>query len=257
GWRSPDSKMTFQTNGSVHHSGVANEHDTIALLNEHGVFAETVTHLGGTRNKADAMAGATPISIKHKAGLKNGSFDWVNTSQTDALLDSSRFDDFRAFVGIARNWGTAEREAIVTETRDLFNEVCSDALDSITSETLTAWLRSELIDANHGMSMVINDTAAQRCYIMGHDALLSARCLQDGWTAHLVSGKGMTSRRIVLKRMGQTIDTGLRLRVTSNNGIRAFLGLSKANRNSQVVLKLQQDKVAAMINDADAQVLCY
>lgn len=249
--------MTFQTNGSVHHSGVANEHDTIALLNEHGVFAETVTHLGGTRNKADAMAGATPISIKHKAGLKNGSFDWVNTSQTDALLDSSRFADFRSFVGNARNWGTAEREAIVTETRDLFNEVCSDALDSITSETLTAWLRSELIDANHGMSMVINDTAAQRCYIMGHDALLSARCLQDGFTAHLVSGKGMTSRRIVLKRMGQTIDTGLRLRVTSNNGIRAFLGLSKANRNSQVVLKLQQDKVAAMINDADAQVLCY
>jgi hypothetical protein len=249
--------MTFQTNGSVHHSGVANEHDTIALLNEHGVFAETVTHLGGTRNKADAMSGATPISIKHKAGLKNGSFDWVNTSQTDALLDSTRFDDFRSFVGNARNWGTAEREAIVTETRDLFNEVCSDALDSITSETLTAWLRSELIDANHGMSMVINDTAAQRCYIMGHDALLSARCLQDGFTAHLVSGKGMTSRRIVLKRMGQTIDTGLRLRVTSNNGIRAFLGLSKANRNSQVVLKLQQDKVAAMINDADAQVLCY
>jgi hypothetical protein len=107
------------------------------------------------------------------------------------------------------------------------------------------------------MSMVINDTAAQRCYIMGHDALLSARCLQDGFTAHLVSGRGTTSRRIVLKRMGQTIDTGLRLRVTSNNGIRAFLGLSKANRNSQVVLKLQQDKVAAMINDADAQVLCY
>lgn len=249
--------MTFQTNGSVHHSGVANEHDTIALLNEHGVFAETVTHLGGTRNKADAMAGATPISIKHKAGLKNGSFDWVNTSQTDALLNSSRFDDFRAFVGIARNWDTAEREAIVTETRDLFNEVCADALETITSETLTAWLRSELITANHGMSMVINDTAAQRCYIMGHDALLSVRCLEDGWTAHLVSGKGMTSRRIVLKRMGQTIDTGLRLRVTSNNGIRAFLGLSKANRNSQVVLKLQQDKVAAMINDADAQVLCY
>ena len=249
--------MTFQTNGSVHHSGVANEHDTIDLLNDHQVFTETVTHLGGTRNKADAMAGTKRISIKHKAGLKNGSFDWVNTSQTDALLDSSRFDDFRAFVGIARNWGTAEREAIVTETRDLFNEVCADALESITSETLTAWLRSELITANHGMSMVINDTAAQRCYIMGHDALLSVRCLEDGWTAHLVSGKGMTSRRIVLKRMGQTIDTGLRLRVTSNNGIRAFLGLSKANRNSQVVLKLQQDKVAAMINDADAQVLCY
>lgn len=249
--------MTFQTNGSVHYSGVANEHDTIALLNEHKVFSETVTHLGGTRNKADAQAGSTPISIKHKAGVRNGSFDWVNTSQTDALLDSALFSDFRSFIANARTWGAAEREALVEETRDLFNEVCNGALDSITPETLTAWLLQELVAANHGMSMVINDTAARRCYIMGHDALLSARLLQDGYTAHLVSGRGNTSRRIVLKRLGQTIDTGLRLRVTSNNGIRAFLGLSKANRNSQVVLKLQQDKVAALINDADAQVLCY
>ena len=249
--------MTFQTNGSVHHSGVANEHDTIALLNARKVFAETVTHLGGTRNKADAMAGATPISIKHKAGLKNGSFDWVNTSQTDALLDSARFEDFRAFVGNARQWGTAERSAIVEETRDLFNEVCNDALNAFTSETLTAWLVQELITANHGMSMVINDTAAQRCYVMGHDTIRAARCLSAGYTAHLVSGKGTTSRRIVLKGNGETLDLGLRLRVTSNNGIKAFLGLSKANRNSQVVLKLQQDKVAALVSDASPQVLEY
>jgi hypothetical protein len=181
----------------------------------------------------------------------------VNTSQTDALLDSSRFEDFRSFISTARNWGAAERTAIVEETRDLFNEVCSDALNAITSETLTAWLISELIDANHGMSMVINDTAAQRCYVMGHDTIRAARCLSAGYTAHLVAGKGTTSRRIVLKGNGETLDLGLRLRVTSNNGIKAFLGLSKANRNSQVVLKLQQDKVAALVADAAPQVISY
>jgi len=157
--------MTFQTNGSVHHSGVANEHDTIALLNASNLFAETVTHLGGTRNKADAMAGATPISIKHKAGLKNGSFDWVNTSQTDALLDSARFDDFRAFIAAARGWDKEQRTAMVEETRDLLNEVCSDALDAITADALTAWVTEQVVDANHGMVMAVTDTNARRCYV--------------------------------------------------------------------------------------------
>jgi len=40
------------------------------------------------------------------------------------------------------------------------------------------------------------------------------------------------------------------LRVTSNNGIKAFMGLSKANRNSQVVLKLQQDRVQNLVDTA-------
>ena len=228
----------FQTNGSTHHEGVANEHDTIALLNAHQVFAETLTHLGGTRNKADAMAGTKPVSIKH-------------TSQIAALLDSTRFDDFRAFVANARQWDTAQREAIVTETRDLFNEVCSDALDAIDPAALTAWLRSELIEANHGMAMAITDTKAATCYVMEHDSIRAARLLADGYVAQVEKGRGMTSRKVTLRRDYHTVEVGLRLRVTSNNGIRAFLGLSKANRNSQVVLKLQQDRVDQLVAGSD------
>jgi len=52
-------------------------------------------------------------------------------------------------------------------------------------------------------------------------------------------------------------DCGLRLRVTSNNGINAFLGNSKANRNSQVVIKLQQDKVANLLQQVNAQKVTY
>ena len=46
------------------------------------------------------------------------------------------------------------------------------------------------------------------------------------------------------------MDTGLRLRLTSNNGIKAFLGLSKANKSSQVVLKLQQDGISNLLETA-------
>ena len=251
GWRSPASNMGFQTNGSVHHEGVANEHDTIALLNASNLFTETVTHLGGTKHKADAMAGATPISIKHKAGLKNGSFDWVNTSKTDDLLDSARFEDFRDFISAARGWDKEHRVSLVDHTRDLLNEVCSDALDAITPDALTAWVTEQVVNANHGMVMAVTDTNARRCYVCDHDALQVARLLNDGYSAHLVSGRGVTSRKVVLVKGDDTVDCGLRIRVTSNNGIQAFLGLSKANRNSQIVLKLQQDRVDNLVATAD------
>jgi hypothetical protein len=56
---------------------------------------------------------------------------------------------------------------------------------------------------------------------------------------------------------GEVYDCGLRLRVTSNNGINAFLGTSKANRNSQVVIKLQQDKVKQLLQQIGAEVTTY
>jgi hypothetical protein len=56
---------------------------------------------------------------------------------------------------------------------------------------------------------------------------------------------------------GNVYDCGLRLRVTSNNGINAFLGASKANRNSQVVIKLQQDKVGKLLQEVNARCDAY
>ena len=140
---------------------------------------------------------------------------------------------------------------MVEETRDLLNEVCSDALDAITADALTAWVTDQVVNANHGMVMAVTDTNARRCYVCDHDALQVARLLRDGYTARLVSGRGMTSRKVVLVKGSETVDCGLRIRVTSNNGVKAFLGLSKANRNSQVVLKLQQDRVDNLVATAD------
>ena len=79
-----------------------------------------------------------------------------------------------------------------------------------------------------------------------------------GYDVELVSTKrAKSSRKIVFKNGNHVINTGLRLRVTSNNGINAFLGLSKANKNSQVVVKLQQDAVGQLVKDANADVYNY
>ena len=101
------------------------------------------------------------------------------------------------------------------------------------------------------MAMVITDTLTDKMYICEHEAIESVRLLNDGYVAELVKGKGSTSRKVALCKGDHTVDTGLRLRLTSNNGITAFLGLSKANKNSQVVLKLQQDSVGRVLETAE------
>ena len=241
--------MTFKTDGSTHTHGVKNEHETIAILNERGIFNEQVTHLGGTKNKADAIAGSKKISIKHKKGINNGSFDWVNTSKVEALTNRDQFQDFLSEVASYRF--TDEAVSQVEPMRESFANLCRVGLDSIQSDDLTAWLHDQLINVNSNMAMVITDTLTDKMYICEHDAIESVRLLNDGYVAELVKGKGSTSRKVAVCKGDHTVDTGLRLRLTSNNGITAFLGLSKANKNSQVVLKLQQDSVVRVLETAE------
>ncbi len=247
----------FKTNGSTHFEGIANEHQTIDLLNEHRVYADQVTHKGGTKNKADAVAGKINISIKHKKGLRNGSFDWVNTSQVEQLVNRNKFNQFKQWIAAKRSSGEDLTEQ-VDGVRIVFNILCNSVLNQISSADLTAWLKKVLIEDNEDFSMVINDTNANRCYVAPHHGIRSCVLLNDGFVAELVEGKGSTSRKVVLRKGEFVHDTGLRLRVTSNNGIKAFLGISKANKSSQVVLKLQQDKVQDLVNGAEGvQVIAY
>jgi len=241
-------KSMFKTDGSVHNSGIKNELDTIAFLNEAGIFKDEVKHLGGTKNKADAMAGNVPISIKHKKGLKNGSFDWVNTSKVDSLVNVGRFSDFLLLVDLYRN--TPEAAAQVEPMRSAFANHCEKELDGISSEDLTAWLHQVLVRDNAGMVMAINDTESKELHMVEDSGIMSVRLLKSGYRAELVKGRGKSSRKVIFKSSDSEIDTGLRLRLTSNNGIKAFLGMSKANKNSQIVLKLQQDNIKGLINTA-------
>ena len=241
----------IKTDGSVHTSGIKNELNTIDFLNETGLFAEEVKHFGGTKSKADAKAGDVNISIKHKKGLKNGSFDWVNTSKIDGLVDTKEFEDFILLTKLYRDTDQAEKQ--VENFRQYFASHCNNQLNAIKSDDLTAGLKQVMLEANHGMVMVINDTEAKQVHIVKEENLKTVDLLKRGWTAEFQRDwKGQSSRKVILRSSitGAIMDTGLRLRLTSNNGIKAFLGLSKANKNSQVVLKLQQDNISELLNTA-------
>ena len=72
------------------------------------------------------------------------------------------------------------------------------------------------------------------------------------------TGRGKGSRKVIFIKDGVEYDYGIRLRITCNNGVTAFLGLSKANRNSQVVIKVQQDSVHKLVKQwVDCTTICY
>ena len=248
----------FKTNGSTHYEGIANEHAVIELLNNRNYYDSPVTHLGGTKNKADAMAGSTPISIKRKKGLRNGSFDYVNTSKDNGIIDRTIYTHFWQFVAECRKNSITPD---IMEVRSWYSKCCEAALAKITSEQLRGFLQ-DVCDKQEGFELVVADTEANTLYIIDHAATPLVKLLRDGYTPHLVAGRGQSSRKIIfsapgkdINDIGSGVDIGLRLRVTSNNGIKAMLGLSKANKNSQTVIKLQQDNVQQFVKDSSPAIV--
>ena len=239
----------FNTTGQVHFSGIKNEHETIKLLNEWKIYSDTVTHLGGTKQKEDAEAGKQGISIKHKKGLNSGSFDWVNTSKTFPLIADGHFDTFNTWVRVIRNSKTDLQQNSIDVVRDEFNRVCNLGLKLIRQSDLQAFVINSLFN---DLDVVINDTKAGVLYHTPNYGLRSVQLIEKGFEVETVpTDKISTSRKLVLRRGVYTVDTGLRLRLTSNNGIKAMLGISKANKTSIPVLKLQQDNIQRLVNSAD------
>jgi hypothetical protein len=198
------------------------------------------------------------ISIKRKDGITNGSFDWFNTSAYNDVLGDT-FNHFVSNMAELRSLPESLRsdEEFVLKIRDNFNQLCDLALDNLTSAEITDILRRGLIDANCGFDVVINDTKTSELYVFSADQHPAHDYIANGYSI-VLKGNGKSSRMVYfVDADGNVYDCGLRLRVTSNNGINAFLGNSKANRNSQVVIKLQQDKVAKLLEESAAQVYKY
>ena len=249
----------YKTNGSTHYEGIANEHAVIELLNNRNYFDCPVTHLGGTKNKADAMAGNVPISIKRKKGLANGSFDWVNTSDINGIIDRTVFTDYFRFIKYSRE-NSVKHD--ISAVRDWYSKCCEAALSKITSTQITKFLKEHVCDKQDGFKLVVADTEADTLFIIDHERTPLARLLKQQYKPVLVEGRGKSSRKIIFIAPGKTIndigsgiDIGLRFRCTSNNGIKAMLGLSTANKNSQTVIKIQQDKVQQFVNDSSPTIV--
>jgi len=248
----------YNTVGLSHREGVKNEGNTAFIMNEKKMYPHPVELRGGTKCKEDAVAGDKKISIKRKDGITNGSFDWFNTSAYNDALGNT-FDHFISNMKELRQMPESLRsdEEFVLKIRDSFNQLCESVLDTLTSAQVTDILRRGLIEPNRNFDVAINDTKTCELYVFDAEEHPAYDYIQKGYSI-VLKGNGKSSRMVYfVDQQGKVYDCGLRLRVTSNNGINAFLGTSKANRNSQVVIKLQQDKVKQLLQQVGARVTVY
>jgi hypothetical protein len=246
----------FKTDGSVHYEGVQNELDTVKFLNEIGRYEDEVIHFGGTKQVSDAKAGDKCITIKRKKGISNGSFDWVNTTKYNNIF-GSHFDNFLIDVKEHRKMPENLRKVAKDFIKKDFSNLCNSAVDYLTSETVINIIK-ETFKKQEGYDVVINDIKDRSVYIFSVQDHPVLKLIEDGYSVKLVNTRGAkSSRKIVLERNGDEVDSNLRIRVTSNNGITAFLGLSKSNNNSSIVVKLQQDSVHKMLLNTQKEQYTY
>ena len=237
----------FKTDGSVHYSGIANEGKTAEILNEINYFDDEVKTVGGTKHKEDAIAGSLKLSAKDKKKLSSGSFDWVNTSRYNHIFNT-HFDGFKDMVNILRKEEEYFRQHAVDGVRQQFASLCNDAFDSLTKDQVCDLIVDAISD---GIDFVfVNDKENSVLYQFDPEHHPAIKLSRECDTVKLVTPtKAKSSRKVIFIKDGVEYDYGIRLRVTSNNGINAFLGLSKSNKNSQVVLKLQQDAVHKLVKE--------
>jgi hypothetical protein len=241
----------FTTTGEVHHGGIQNELDVIDVLNEANIYPTPVTHAGGTQNKADAYAGEVGISIKRKRDLNNGSYDYLNSTVPVSTLPYIDLIDVWKEETLALA-PTQENKEIAKQA---FNVVSSFVLSTIDSNTLTA-IVSDTFQAQAGMDIAITDQQTESLYLFSADDMEVPQLLKAGYKAQIVQTKNIvTSRKIVFVKDGDIRDVGLRIRLVTNNGVGAMMGMSKANKTSSVVVKIQQDKVGRMVHNTPHKVI--
>jgi len=250
----------------VHHTGVQNEKDLVKFQNENqdNAINKRLTgqsanqqcvwrQVGGTKHTEDAVAtttnddGSTQV---HKISIKNhktGTWDWLNTTQAvpDAL--KTRLIEFKE-----AHYGAE----ITPELRKQFADLFVSFIDSLDSATVKAILLRIFLE--YPEHILVNDKKINSLIMFGKNNMLNpAAGPQDvKYVLKQASARGKTSRQIwIQKSNGEEVNTHLRLRLTTNNGITALLGHSSANRTSAACIKIQQDKTDDFIESCSDKII--
>tara|TARA_R110002126_G_scaffold84820_1_gene205868 strand:- start:12 stop:806 length:795 start_codon:yes stop_codon:yes gene_type:complete len=255
--------MTFKTDGSSHRGGVKSENKIVSLMQSSPEKAAvlcniplknggyTVVRRGGTKYKEDFIVcfpdqKNIKISHKHKKRLTSGSFDFVNTSGHPLLSNLKE---------LSKN--LRKGSFSVCSARNKFNAGCKSLLDTMTSDEIIQILRDCIVKPYSKIDRISIESAEQNTIFSfdPQDLPLFNALKMEGVNVEL-TGRGKTSRMIKFfdKEKSAISVPSLRIRVCSNNGIKAMLGINPKgkNNNSTPVIKIQQDSVHKLVENISA-----
>lgn len=250
--------MVYNTTGEVHRAGVQNEHDVIKMLNsednaitdhlksKHG--ADIIfEHKGGTQGVDDAVAVGKDgeklggISAKNLGG-GGGTYDWTNTSKIPDK-DSIK-KPLKQFKDKYHDMTEERFKDIETTLREERDNIVNQYLHKLPGEYIKKML-SDLYE-RYSEYVIVNHIKNEQyiCYEKNIENFKEFVGFPE-WDYYLKFAKAKNSAMIWRKNpeTGEEVCTNLRLRITLNNGLTAFFGLSVKNKTSIPCLKLQQDSV--------------
>tara|TARA_Y100000590_G_C15651460_1_gene988909 strand:- start:359 stop:1147 length:789 start_codon:yes stop_codon:yes gene_type:complete len=247
--------MPYNTTGASHRDGVSNEQKIVQFLNStadekalklKSLFRPNLNlqfvQIGGTKSVSDmdirditTGQKVCGVSIKNH---KQGSYDYVNTSKLGDYLPAAIVSTLKEGVKAIKGKYFGQEDKLPearTEVATLLEQAFTQFNDAIIRQVI-----QEINDRNPRL-VIINDIANKqlKCYLDSSFTELSAEPYKSTNVYTLKTTRAKTSRQI----MRNGIVTNLRLRVSLNNGVKALLGLSKANKYSIPVIKIQQDSV--------------
>jgi hypothetical protein len=250
--------MGFKTDGSSHHEGISNEKSIVDFINTRSTTIRDVicptghraVHAGGTKRRDDVVImdsnsnQTTTISVKnHKNG---GTFDFKNATKVPRAIGwfSSLDADLRNF---KIKCGPVKTEAEAEACRDEFNKVFSKTLRTFEHDDEKIRLVLDDAISNQSEYTIINDVKNQE-YVL----LRTPRPSHfQGWEYFLKINESeeVTSAGIWRRcPHGKEVNTHIRLRCVSNNGVRAFFGVGeRSNKSASPCIKTQNDGVEEYI----------
>tara|TARA_B100000886_G_scaffold272922_1_gene196840 strand:+ start:502 stop:1440 length:939 start_codon:yes stop_codon:yes gene_type:complete len=257
--------MPYNTNGGSHRDGVSNEKKIVTHLNTsngrslnlHTLFGMEglqFIQIGGTKSVSDMdilTAQGEKVSGVSIKNHKQGSYDYVNTSKLGQYLPGSVVESIKAGISAIKAEYAGD-EARLPEARRAVESVLEAAFAQMSSEVIKSIL--QVINVRNPKLVMINDIKDKKlkCYHESSFTELSAEPYKASNTYALKSTRAKSSRQIT--RNG--VVTNLRLRIVLNNGVKALLGLSKSNKYSIPVIKIQQDNVNAVLAETTMYSSC-
>jgi hypothetical protein len=240
--------MAYSTDGSVHTKSIENENnlkleleslDNEDQLKIFGEKIESVTHLGGTRNKADIILTTESgkiisISDKSKKNIKTGSYDYVNTSQNIQNLFPNCYDVYKQ-----------GKESLDNKFKQIMVDTISSELNNIDNNVLTDFIFNNVIYHYLDTKVCFTDIKTKTSYLFNGEDFEFIRLYKEGYKFKIKTSNAQ-SKKILLFKDDIEIDSGLRFRLTLNNGKSLWIK-SVNGRSSILSIKIQQDKVDRII----------
>lgn len=254
--------MVFPHAGENHANGIINEKFIVDYLNQNptneiNIFlknkntsddGETVPdivwrHEGGTQQKADCIAQigekSLELSIKNH---KSGTHDWINKSNDSEELKT-------AFAGFKQKYAGSEATPAI---RNELNTILANWMNQLTSDQIRAILAS-IYDPYP--DYIIVNRVSKKQLTMFHKSKLEPyfKPAADSRFILKSTARAVTSKQLwLVSADGTEINTHLRIRSVTNNGVNALLG----KKGAVACIKIQQENVDKFIDSCVDNISC-